>query len=319
MNILLWHVHGGWMDSFVRGGHSYLVPALPHGGSWGLGRGGRDWPENVVEVEPSALRGMDIDVVVLQRLEEIHAVELLTGRLPGRRLPAVFLEHNTPRGAVPASSHPLANQDDIPVVHVTHFNRLMWDTGTARVAVVEHGVPDPGPLYTGVLEEQGVVINEPVRRGRATGTDLLPAFGKVSPLTVFGIGGGELAGHLGLAPQQLCWGGDLTPGKMHERLAQCRLYLHPMRWTSLGLSLIEAMLMAMPVVVLGCTEASRTVPPEAGAISTDVDELVRAAQDLLEDPSEAVRRGKIAREAALQRHSLTRFLDDWDELLHGFP
>ena len=46
----------------------------------------------------------------------------------------------------------------------------------APTTVVEHGVPDPGPLYSGELARIGVVINEPVRRWRATGTDLLPAF-----------------------------------------------------------------------------------------------------------------------------------------------
>jgi hypothetical protein len=270
-------------------------------------------------VELSALREMEIDVVVLQRMEEIQAVELLTGRRPGDGIRAVFVEHNTPKGAVPESVHPLADQQGIPVVHVTHFNRLMWDTGSATTAVVEHGVPDPGPLYTGELAEQGVVINDPVRRGRVTGTDLLPHFVEAGPLSVFGMGGEELAGTLGLGPRQLRWGGDLPPGQLHTRLARCRLYLHPLRWTSLGLSLIEAMLMAMPVVVLDCTEAARAVPPEAGAISTSIEELAATAKALMNDPGEAARRGKIAREAALQHHSLSRFLNDWDQLLHELP
>ncbi len=304
------------MDSFVRGPHKYLLPRTPGGGPWGLGRGGREWPENVVEVDLAALRGTDIDVVVLQRVEETQAVELLTGRRPGKDLPAVFVEHNTPKGAVPNSVHPFADQNEIPVAHVTHFNRLVWDTGSASVTVIEHGVPDPGPLYTGEFLEQGVVINEPIRRGRVTGTDLLPTFAQVAPLTVFGMGGNDLAGSLGLPPEKLRWGGDLQPRVLHRRLARCRLYLHPMRWTSLGLSLIEAMLMAMPVVVLNCTEAARAVPPEAGAISTDVNELTSMARILLADPEEAARRGKVAREAALQRHSLDRFLHDWDQLLH---
>lgn len=316
MNILLWHVHGGWMDSFVRGPHKYLLPRTPEGGPWGLGRAGREWPENVVEVDLAALRNVDIDVVVLQRVEEMQAVELLTGRRPGKDLPALFVEHNTPKGAVPNSVHPFADQNEIPVAHVTHFNRLMWDTGSATVTVIEHGVPDPGPLYTGEFPEQGVVINEPIRRARVTGTDLLPSFATVAPLTVFGMGGNDLARSLCLPPEKLRWGGDLQPRQLHQRLAKCRLYLHPMRWTSLGLSLIEAMLMAMPVVVLDCTEAARAVPPEAGAISTDVNKLASMARSLLADPEEALRRGKIAREAALQRHSLDRFLNDWDQLLH---
>ena len=36
-------------------------------------------------------------------------------------------------------------------MHVTHFNALMWDNGRAPVHVVEHGIPDPGRLYDGML------------------------------------------------------------------------------------------------------------------------------------------------------------------------
>ena len=57
------------------------------------------------------------------------------------------------------------------------------------------------------------------------------------------------------------------------------------------------------------------MPPEAGAVSTDVDELLRAARRLLANPEEARRRGVAAREAALARYSLGRFLHDWDTLL----
>ena len=109
--------------------------------------------------------------------------------------------------------------------------------------------------------------------------------------------------------------GDVPADPMHAALAQRRAYVHPNRWTSLGLSLIESMHMAMPVLVLATTDAARTVPAEAGAIATDVEDLVRASRTLLEDPEEARRRGAVAREAALARHALGRYLADWDDLL----
>ena len=71
----------------------------------------------------------------------------------------------------------------------------------------------------------------------------------------------------------------------------------------------------MPVVALATTEAARAVPPEAGAISTSVDELVSAAALLVDDPEEARRRGDLAREAALDRYGLAAFLAAWDALL----
>ena len=315
MRILLWHVHGSWTDAFVRGRHEYLLPVLPGGGAWGLGRAGRDWPESVREVDLATLDPDAVDAVVLQRPEEIDEVLRTLGRMPGVDLPAVFVEHNTPKGNFPNTSHPLADQSSIPVVHVTHFNRLAWDNGSAPTTVIEHGIPDPGQLYTGELPELGVVVNEPVRRGRVTGTDLLPAFASVAPLQVFGMKTDGLGAATGIEASRLTARGDLKTRELHRELARCRVYVHPMRWTSLGLSLLEAMHLGMPVVVLATTEAPRAVPQEAGAVSADVDELLRCAARLVADPEEARRRGVAAREAALERYGLGKFQDRWDGLL----
>lgn len=315
MRILLWHVHGSWTDAFVRGRHEYLLPVLPEGGAWGLGRAGRNWPASVREVDLAALDADSVDAVVLQRPEEIGEVTRILGRTPGRDLPAVFVEHNTPKGDFPFTRHPLADQHTIPIVHVTHFNRLAWDNGSAVSTVIEHGIPDPGHLYTGDLPDLGVVVNEPVRRGRVTGTDLLPAFASVAPLQVFGMKTEGLAVATGIPTDRLTPRGDLKTAELHRELARCRVYVHPMRWTSLGLSLLEAMHLGMPVVALAATEAPRAVPAEAGAVSADIDELLRCARRLVANPEEARRRGAAAREAALERYGLGRFQDSWDQLL----
>ncbi|KSU74052.1 Glycosyl transferases group 1 [Pseudarthrobacter enclensis] len=315
MRILLWHVHGSWTDAFVRGRHEYLLPVLPEGGAWGLGRAGRNWPASVREVDLAALDADSVDAVVLQRPEEIGEVTRILGRTPGRDLPAVFVEHNTPKGDFPFTRHPLADQHTIPIVHVTHFNRLAWDNGSAVSTVIEHGIPDPGHLYTGELPDLGVVVNEPVRRGRVTGTDLLPAFASVAPLQVFGMKTEGLAVATGIPTDRLTPRGDLKTAELHRELARCRVYVHPMRWTSLGLSLLEAMHLGMPVVALAATEAPRAVPAEAGAVSADIDELLRCARRLVANPEEARRRGAAAREAALERYGLGRFQDSWDQLL----
>ncbi|MFF2346365.1 glycosyltransferase [Pseudarthrobacter sp. NPDC058119] len=315
MRILLWHVHGSWTDAFVRGRHEYLLPVLPGGGAWGLGRAGRDWPESVREVDLATLDADAVDAVVLQRPEEIDEVARTLGRMPGVDVPAVFVEHNTPKGNFPNTSHPLAGQNRIPVVHVTHFNRLAWDNGATPTTVIEHGIPDPGLLYTGELPELGVVVNEPVRRGRVTGTDLLPAFASVAPLQVFGMKTEGLAAAIGIDDTRLTSRGDLKTPELHRELARCRVYVHPMRWTSLGLSLLEAMHLGMPVVVVAATEAPRAVPQEAGTVSADMDELLRCAERLVANPDEARRRGLAAREAALERYGLGKFQDRWDGLL----
>jgi hypothetical protein len=308
MRVLLWHVHGSWTTAFVQGDHDYVVPVTPARGPYGAGRARTwNWPASVREVTADQLWHEPVDVVVLQRPRELPLVQAWLGQIPGRDVPAVYVEHNTPRGDVPDTRHVLANRSDIPVAHVTHFNQLMWDCGRAPTTVIEHGVVDPGAQYTGELPRAAVVVNEPIRRGRVTGTDLLPHFATAVPLDVFGM---KVTGLRGVTTHE-----DLPQHAMHAELARRRVYVHPMRWTSLGLSLIEAMLLGAPVVALATTEATEAVPAEAGTVSTRVDVLVEAVRRYVADPEWAARTGKNARDAALARYGLTRFLADWDRLL----
>ncbi|MEV1154855.1 glycosyltransferase [Micromonospora chokoriensis] len=315
MRILLWHVHGSWTTSFVHGAHRYLVPVTPDRGPYGLGRARTyDWPAAVEEVPPDRLRVEDVDLVILQRPEEFDLAAAWLGRRPGRDLPAIYVEHNTPKGDVPGTRHPMADRDDVLIAHVTHFNDLFWDTGGTRTTVVEHGIVAPAARYGGGLARLAVVTNEPVRRWRVTGTDLLPRFAEVAPLDVFGMGVDALPGALRLPPDRL-GAHDLPQAQLHQRIAERRVYLHLCRWTSLGLSLLEAMAIGMPVVALATTEAVTAVPPEAGVLATRVDTLVEAAAWLVDDPAAASRMGAHARRVATERYGLDRFLGDWDRLL----
>jgi hypothetical protein len=310
VRLLLWHVHGSWTTSFVQGDHEYLLPVTPQRDSDGLGRARTwDWPRSVVEVPVDALAGTDIDLVVLQRPHELELFERWTGRRPGRDVPAVYVEHNTPGGDVPYSRHPMAEQHEIPVVHVTHFNRLFWDCGDAPTDVVEHGIVDPGLRYTGELPHAAVAINDPVRRGRAVGTDLLATLAGAAPVDVFGMRVDRLTLDR-VTPYE-----DLPQERMHAELARRRVYVHTARWTSLGLSLLEAMHLGMPVVALAVTEATVAVPADAGVLTNRPDELVSAVRRFVSHPEEARAVGGAAREAALASYGLKRFLTDWDERL----
>nr|WP_091298850.1 glycosyltransferase [Amycolatopsis xylanica] len=314
LKVLVWHVHGSWTTSFVQGPHQYLLPVLTGDSQWGRGRCGRDWPDSVVEVPVSDLGHTPVDVVILQRPEELELAQRWLRRRPGEDVPAVYVEHNTPRGRAVTSRHPLAGRDDIPIVHVTHFNELMWDSGIAPTVVIPHGIPDPGHQYTGELPSAVTMINEPLRRWRVTGTDLLPAFAESAPIDVFGMGTETLADLPGAAGR-IRGLGDLRTAELHREAARRRVYLHTARWTSLGLSLLEAMHLGMPVVALGTTESMLAVPPEAGVLSTDVTVLAGALREMVHEPDLAALTGKSAREFALRHFGLSRFLGDWDHLL----
>ncbi len=305
MRILLWHVHGSWTTSFVQGPHSYLVPVLPDRGPDGRGRAATwDWPSSVQEVTPAEARRAEVDLVVLQRPEELNVLaERWLGRRPGIDVAAVYLEHNAPEGAINELLHVVGDRDDVPLVHVTWFNRLLWDEGRAPVRVIEHGIVDPGLRYTGELPRAAAVVNDPGRRGRVTGTDLLAGFRGAVPVDLFGMRSEPFGGT------------DLAQADLHAEMARRRVYLHPNRWTSLGLSLLEAMHLGMPVVSLATTETSEAVPPCAGVVSNRTAILVDALRRFVHDPAEAAATGRKAREVALARYGLGRFLGDWDRLI----
>ncbi|NUU07919.1 glycosyltransferase [Leifsonia sp. C5G2] len=312
LRLLVWQVHGGWMDAFVRGRHTSLLPVDANGDG---GVGARDWPANVVDVPEGQLAETPFDAVVLQRLEEFELVERLTGRRPGVDVPVVFVEHNTPQEGVPQSRHPLADRSDVLIAHVTHFNALFWDTGSTRTRVIEHGVMDYGNRFTGELPRAAAVINEPVRRWRVTGSDLLGGFAAVAPVDVFGMQADGLAQALGVGPDRVAAAGDLEAPRLFTEVGRRRVYVHPNRWTSLGLSLLESMTAGIPVVALDTTDARRAVVPGVGAISTDLAELHDAVRAFVDDPSRGAEAGARGREWALERFGLARFQSDWDDLL----
>jgi hypothetical protein len=311
--VLLWHVHGSWTTAFVQGRHQYLIPVTADRGPDGLGRARTyPWPASAVEITREEAAEAEVDVVVLQRPHELEglAAGWLGGRRPGREVAAVYLEHNAPQGRINELRHVAADRPDLVVVHVTHFNDLFWDCGSTPTRVIEHGIVDPGDRYSGEVPAAAVVVNEPARRGRVTGTDLLERLGAAVPVDLFGMQSQRLAGAPGVRSVA-----DLAQDRLHAEMARRRLYLHPVRWTSLGLSLLEAMHLGMPVVALATTEVVEAVPPEAGVVSTRVEVLAEAARRLVADPEQARLMGKAARAAATARYGLDRFLADWDALL----
>jgi Glycosyl transferases group 1 len=307
-SVLVWHVHGSWMESFVAGRHRWVVPVNDSRDADGRGLCGRNWPR-VQEIPAERLRDEDIDLVVLQRPKEIELATRWLGRRPGIDIPAVYVEHNTPRPFAVDSVHPLAGRDDIPLIHVTDFNRLMWDNGAAPTRVINHGIGDPGYLYTGEIAAAATMINEPRRRWRTVGADLLAELSNHTPIDAWGIGS-ELLGD-----GQVRGKGDVPAPRLLHQVARRRVYLHTARWTSLGLSLVEAMYLGMLVVAVASTMAPVVVPAEAGVVSADIATLAYALEGFVTDVSAASAAGKAARDFAMAHFPLERFLAEWDDVI----
>ncbi len=294
MRILAWHVDPGWIRSFVQGQHQYFLPVLKDRGPFGRGRSpDAAWPDSVIELRPRELAQLEVDAVVLQRPQELGLAAAWLGRKPGIDIPAVYVEHEPPRTAPTEVIHPLADHPELTLVHVAHFNRLVWNAGSTPTRVIEPGIADPGYRYRGDLPRAAACAADvATRQVRDGGTDLLEHFGAQLPVDLFPGGEGS-----------------------HDELARRRVYLHMDRWTSLPHPLLEAMLLGLPIVALATTEVPAAVPASAGIVSNRLETLEDGIRQLLEDPARARRMGRVARRAARERYGLERFLRDWDVLL----
>jgi glycosyltransferase involved in cell wall biosynthesis len=194
------------------------------------------------------------------------------------------------------------NDPDMLLVHVTDYNALMWDSGRTPTRVIEHGVIVPTDArYSGEIERGLTVVNHLARRGRRLGADVFEHVRGDVPLDLVGMAAEESGGL-----------GEIPFDELHGFMARYRFFFNPIRYTSLGLAVCEAMAIGMPIVGLATTEMPMTVfNGVCGYLATRPDDLVDAMRGLLRDPAEARRLGEGARQLALSRFNIQRFADDW--------
>src|SRR5579875_3518869 len=303
LKILIWHIHGSYLNSLARIDHDWYVPVKPGRPQGYGGRGPTfDLPEYVREVPAEEVRNLKLDLVIHQTPQNFFEDQYEILSSEQRRLPKIYLEHNTPRPHASDTRHPI-DDPEVLLVHVTHYNRLMWDNGRTPTAVVEHSVAvDPDAVYDGRLARGIMVANMIQRRPRIAGYDLFLQAREAVPLDVAGMGT-EAFGGLGDVPYR----------DLQRRVAAYRFLFSPMRYTSLPLAVIEAMTIGMPVVALATTELPAVIENgRTGYVSCDLDYLVDRMRALLADPAEARRLGANARAVARARFGLDRFSRDWN-------
>jgi len=308
LNILTWHVHGTYLNNLCQVEHNWYLPVKP---GRPVGYGGRghtfDWPDWVIEVPAEEVRHLNLDLILYQSVANYTQDQFEILSPVQRQLPRIYLEHNVPRPHAVATRHPV-DDPDVLLVHVTHYNRLMWDAGRTPTALVEHGVWVPeGVRYTGELERGVVVVNGMQNRPRITGYDLvLDLRGRV-PLDLIGIQTEELGGL-----------GDIPHRQLFATEARYRFFWHPIRYTSLALAMLEAMMLGMPVLCFAVTEHPRVIQDGVnGFISCNVEELVEKMHLLLRDRALAIEIGRRGRQLVEERYNMRRFVRDWDEILRS--
>ncbi|HEX6966500.1 MAG TPA: glycosyltransferase, partial [Gemmatimonadaceae bacterium] len=231
----------------------------------------------------------------------VDQFEILSERQ--RRGPRIYVEHDPPREH-PTDTRHLVDDPDALLVHVTHFNSLMWDSGRTPTRVIEHGVLVPSEVrYTGELARGVVIINNLRTRGRRLGADVFERVRREVPLDLIGMDAESLGGL-----------GEVSPPELAAVMARYRFVFNPIRYTSLGLAVCEAMTIGMPIVGLATSEMVTVVENDvSGYLDTNVERLVARMRALLDDPAEARRLGANARRRARERFGIRRFVRDWED------
>ncbi|HEX6506079.1 MAG TPA: glycosyltransferase [Chloroflexota bacterium] len=300
LKILIWHIHGSYLDAITSVEHDWYLP-VKDGPD---GYGGRRWssPDWVHEIAFERVRDLELDLIIFQspRNLQVDAAETLSAEQ--QSLPRIYLEHNVPRPHAVDTRHPVDDPHTL-LVHVTHYNQLMWDNGSTPTMVIEHSVAiDRTVRYSGTLERGITVINGIQKRPRIAGYDLFLQARELVPLDIAGM---ETETFGGL--------GDIPYRELHARMAQYRFLFSPIRYTSLPLAVIEAMTIGTPIVALATTELPTVIENGVtGYLCCELDELIERMRYLIANPAVARKLGNNARRVAAERFGLDRFARAWN-------
>ena len=304
MRILTWHTHGSYLYYLTQAPHEFYVLSKHDRSPGYAGRHGHfPWGANVHDLPVEDAKRQPLDCILFQDdAQYLHDQYQYLSDVQ-RRLPRIYLEHDPPRGSPTDTPHPV-DDPNVLLVHVTQFNRLMWDSRRSPTRVIEHGVIAPRNVgYNGELERGIVVVNHLARRGRRLGMDIYQQTRSRTPLDLVGMGSKKLSGL-----------GEVRHEELPAFISRYRYFFNPIRYTSLGLAVIEAMMVGMPIIGLATTEMPTVVENGvAGYVDTDVDKLVLHMQELIAHPAEARRLGAAAKRRACERFHIERFVRDWND------
>lgn len=305
LKVLTWHIHSSYLIYLTQTDCDFYLP-FQEGKPGYDGKGNGIWGDNVFEVPADQVKNLDLDCIIFQSPQNYLADQYEILSEAQRNLPHIYIEHDPPQQDPTNTRHLFSDPGGL-LVHVTEFNSLMWDSGCTPTKVIRHGVflPEPSVPYSGELKRGITVVNNIMSRGRRVGLDIFLQARREIPLDIIGINAEQVGG---LSSIHVF---DLAAKEPHYRF-----FFYPIRYTSLGLAVCEAMLMGLPIVALATTEMATTIENGVtGYISNNVNWLIDKMKLLLSEPALAKQLGENARIYAQQHFGIDRFADEWKQTL----
>ncbi len=303
LRIFTWHIHGTYLYYLSQGNYDIFIPVKEEKTEGYYGRG-ETFPfgDNVIEVSADEIKNLHFDCILFQTSKNYLFDQYEVLSEAQQQLPRVYVEHDSPPKSATDQKH-VMNDADVLMVHVTYFNKLMWENNESSIIrVIDHGIIIPEYTYTGELNKGVVIVNHLHQRGRKLGADIFDKVREQVPLDLIGMGTKEYGGL-----------GEVLHPQIPHFIGQYRFCFNPIRWTSLGLAVLEAMGAGLPIVALASTEYTTVVKDGInGFIHTNTDYLIEKMQWLLENKLAAATMGNEARQIIIQRFNITRFVNEWE-------
>lgn len=253
--------------------------------------------KNVIEVDAATIKDLELDCILFQDEYSYRTAQYEVLSNHQRELLKIYLEHNPPKQH-PTNAKHIVEDPAVQLVHVNHYNALMWDNNNVPVTVIENGVQTIHASFTGEKMSGVVVLEEDTSDERVTGQDIFMQVKEALPLEVIQIGKD-----------------DITFQNLPEKLGGYRFLFCPNRYASPPFAVYQAMMLGMPVVGLATTSLPTILSNEvSGFVDSDLNYLICKMKILLEEPQLAAQVGLKARASALQRFGLDRFLAEWKQV-----
>jgi glycosyltransferase involved in cell wall biosynthesis len=305
IRIFTWHIHGSYLYYLSQGNFEIYLPVDKERSQGYIGYGTTfPFGKNVHEVPLEEVGDLRIDCILFQSPKNYFHDQYTTLTEKQRSVSKLYLEHDPPQGHPTDTLH-CVEDSSVTIVHVTHFNNMMWDNNGCASWVIPHGIHIPSVSYTGEIPRGIVVINDLKERGRRLGVDIFLEARKHVPLDLIGMNTQDVGGL-----------GEVLHPQLPAFISQYRFFFNPIRYTSLGLAVLESMMVGLPVVGMATTELVTVIQNDvSGFIHTDLGYLISKMNALINNRDLAGRIGAAGKQIAIDSFNIQRFTKDWETLL----
>ncbi len=291
--IFTWPAHQQYLFELAQGNFDFYVPR----GQNTSFKEQFSTQKNVTEVDLSKIKNLDFDLILFQDEESYQTDQFEVLSDQQRQLPKIYLEHHPPKQH-PTNAKHFVEDVDVQLVHVNHYNALMWDNNQLKISVIENGVPISSISFS-AKDAQGVVVLEEFPADeRVTGADIFRQVKEALPIAVIQIGKE-----------------DVSYQNLAEKISNYRFLFCPDRYASPQFSVFKAMMLGMPVVGLATTALPTIIENEvSGFVHSDLNYLIGKMQTLLNNSQLAMQMGAKAHEQASELFNSNLFLSAWNQL-----